>query len=134
MPPRIKDIAGKRFGRLVVSEVVSNKNEIRSKLNRKFRSSGCVFKCYCDCGNISFVGEYELKKGSIKSCGCLRQISPFFRGLNINLMDIPTEVIKCLRAYYKLRKRIKLKKDFPMMRSERELIEWRKALEDVYSY
>lgn len=35
--------------------------------------SGCVvWKCKCDCGNIKEVLADELKKGLVKSCGCLR--------------------------------------------------------------
>lgn len=27
--------------------------------------------CRCECGTISVIPEYDLKKGSVKSCGCL---------------------------------------------------------------
>ena len=32
-----------------------------------------VFKCKCDCGNIAFVKSENLRRGSTKSCGCLRK-------------------------------------------------------------
>lgn len=31
------------------------------------------WKCKCDCGNITIVSAYELRKGLTKSCGCLRK-------------------------------------------------------------
>jgi hypothetical protein len=62
-PPkrRIKvDLAGKRFGRLTVLEFdLSN------------RSPHWI--CRCDCGALKSIGEHELKKGCVGSCGCLQR-------------------------------------------------------------
>lgn len=32
-----------------------------------------VWKCQCDCGNITYVVERDLKNGNTRSCGCLRR-------------------------------------------------------------
>ena len=55
------ELTGKRFGRLtVVCKEYKNKN------HRWF------WKCLCDCGNYSVVDGEKLRRGTTKSCGCLR--------------------------------------------------------------
>lgn len=54
----IKDITGKRFGKLVV-ESFSHTN-----------SNGAYWNCLCDCGNRVVVNGGNLRNGT-KSCGCL---------------------------------------------------------------
>lgn len=57
---RFKNLIGKRFGKLVVLEKTSK------------RCGGCVvWKCKCDCGNITFVQTNNLTQGNSTSCGCL---------------------------------------------------------------
>lgn len=59
--PKLIDLAGKRFGRLValsVSHVV----------NRRYH-----WNCGCDCGNSKVVAGADLKWGKTKSCGCFRR-------------------------------------------------------------
>lgn len=58
---KIKDISGKRFGRLLAIEVVGKD---------KHRNS--VWRCMCDCGNETFVACGSLTAGNIRSCGCLK--------------------------------------------------------------
>lgn len=59
----IKDLAGQRFGRLIVLET--------------FRENNITYcKCRCDCGNEKIVQNNNLKNGHVKSCGCLRKESP----------------------------------------------------------
>lgn len=53
---------GKKFGKLTVLEEC----EERSK-NEK------LYKCICDCGNITYVRGSPLRNGHTKSCGCLRK-------------------------------------------------------------
>lgn len=53
------DISNQRFGKLVALSVVK-KNGRR------------VWKCKCDCGNITFRPGYELR-GQSKSCGCINR-------------------------------------------------------------
>ena len=56
-----KDLTGQRFGKLVVIERAgSNKHKC------------CVWKCKCDCGNITYTTTQYLKKGDTRSCGCIR--------------------------------------------------------------
>lgn len=54
------DLAGKRFGKLVV---------LRKTDGRKRRS--ILWECRCDCGNICLKPANELNAGTAKSCGCL---------------------------------------------------------------
>ena len=56
---KIKDITGQRFGKLVVLE------QLDKRYNRQV-----VWKCQCDCGNITEVAGGNLRSGHIKSCGC----------------------------------------------------------------
>lgn len=50
------DIRGQRFGRLIAKEYIG----------------GHKWRCVCDCGCISYVRASSLRRGSTKSCGCLR--------------------------------------------------------------
>ena len=56
---KIKDITGKRFGKLVVVEMTEK------RVNRHV-----VWRCVCDCGNECFVRSTVLTTGRTKSCGC----------------------------------------------------------------
>lgn len=51
---------GERFGRLQVVECV-NKNKNGAK----------IYHCICDCGNEKDAIGAELRRGKVKSCGCL---------------------------------------------------------------
>lgn len=53
--PKLVDITGLRFGRLVVIE----------------RRPKSHWLCACDCGGSSIVKGANLKNGSTKSCGCI---------------------------------------------------------------
>jgi len=61
----VVDIAGKRFGKLVVIN--------RSWSKRKYH--GIIWNCKCDCGNTVEVLASSLINGNTKSCGCLKKIS-----------------------------------------------------------
>lgn len=54
---RIKDLTGRRFGKLVVIEML-----------KKGKA-----KCVCDCGNTKIIATSSLKAGLTKSCGCVRK-------------------------------------------------------------
>lgn len=54
-----KDIAGEKYGRLLVLEYVGSKN------------GKAVWRCKCDCGNYKNVTGDSLRSGKVKSCGCL---------------------------------------------------------------
>lgn len=56
----LKDMTGKRFGRLTVLKLA----EIRTE---------AMWLCRCDCGELTTVAGSELRKGGTKSCGCGRK-------------------------------------------------------------
>lgn len=56
------DLAGKRFGRLVALKPEGH------SVNGNVR-----WLCRCDCGNYATVDGFELRRGTTKSCGCLRR-------------------------------------------------------------
>lgn len=62
---RSKNELGKRYYRLVVIAKASNQEfpEEQSKTR---------WLCQCDCGNKTEVFGYQLRKGTVRSCGCLR--------------------------------------------------------------
>lgn len=60
----IKDLTGKRYGRLVVIEL----HEKRKTGN----GTTLYWKCRCDCGNETVSLGNGLKNGDTKSCGCLK--------------------------------------------------------------
>lgn len=61
---RAVNIAGRRFGRLIVRELVAR------------QSGESYWKCDCDCGAAAVVTLRNLRSGSSKSCGCLRKFNP----------------------------------------------------------
>lgn len=64
-----KVVPGQRYGMLTALE----------EMNERV-SGRIVWKCQCDCGNITYITATHLKKGDTKSCGCA--------GAHTNLMDI----------------------------------------------
>lgn len=55
---KANDYSGKRFGHLVALERVANTPQ------------GCaVWKCRCDCGNITHVRSSNLQSGAVQTCG-----------------------------------------------------------------
>jgi hypothetical protein len=56
-------IARQRFGRLVVL----------AETNYRDRTQSIRWLCQCDCGNLCLATRTALRRGSKKSCGCLRK-------------------------------------------------------------
>ena len=56
------NLVGRRFIRLVVLE----------EAEKKARQTHRMWKCQCDCGNITIVSQTHLLSGHTTSCGCLR--------------------------------------------------------------
>lgn len=56
---KVKDLAGQRFGRLVVLYDTGER-----------KSRNVVWRCKCDCGNEVDVAGYSLTSGNTTSCGC----------------------------------------------------------------
>ena len=59
-PPR-KELEGKRFGMLTVVDYAGK----RAGMHR--------WKCLCDCGKETIVGQTLLQSGKTRSCGCLQK-------------------------------------------------------------
>jgi hypothetical protein len=58
--PEALKLAGQRFVRLMAIEPVGSRG-----------STGVLWRCVCDCGNEAVVPAGTLRKGIVKSCGCL---------------------------------------------------------------
>lgn len=58
--PPLKEYIGKRFGMLTVIEYAGKKDGMHR------------WKCRCDCGRETIVGQTLLQSGQTKSCGCLQ--------------------------------------------------------------
>jgi len=58
---KIIDLTGQRFTRLVVL-----------KQNGRSKSRDVIWLCKCDCGKETSATGVDLKRGTTKSCGCLR--------------------------------------------------------------
>lgn len=56
--PKIKDLSGQRFGKLVVQNIVKNRGHTS-------------WLCKCDCGKSKIILSTNLMQGYTKSCGCL---------------------------------------------------------------
>ena len=84
--PPLKDYVGKRFHKLTVIEYAGKKNGMHR------------WRCRCDCGNETVVGQTLLQSGKTKSCGCLKRekrVDPnekpcykgFVEGTNVGILE-----------------------------------------------
>lgn len=81
--PARKDYIGKRFGRLTVTSYAGK----RDGMHR--------WRCVCDCGNETVVGQTLLQTGKTKSCGCLQ--AEVYRD-NLKLIDgTSVTILKTMR-------------------------------------
>ena len=64
----MKDLLGKRFGSLTVTEYAGTVKQ--SENSNKVRN---LWKCVCDCGNEIVVRDNNLITGTTRSCGCRRK-------------------------------------------------------------
>ena len=62
----IKDITGKRFGKLVAIRPIDNKK-------KQIKNTAIYWMCKCDCGNVKIINGVALRNGNTKSCGCSRR-------------------------------------------------------------
>ena len=77
MNARIKDITGQRFGRLEALEPTDKRS-----------GSNVVWKCQCECGNVCEVDGANLRRGHVKSCGCLRsELAASRRAARVDYVD-----------------------------------------------
>lgn len=58
------ELLNERFGKLTVTEFMGTDKK------------GTIWKCLCDCGKEKIACGHLLKRGSIKSCGCLGRGGP----------------------------------------------------------
>ena len=85
----MKNLIGKRYGRLTVIENTGKKAHSREN----------IYLCQCYCGNTIEVRSGLLSQGKVKSCGCLyketrkkdmselNQAKKYIDGINIDLFD-----------------------------------------------
>lgn len=66
MAVRIESLVGSRFGKLVVQKPHATKRD---------SDGGLKYWCECDCGKWAIVTARKLRRGSTKSCGCLKHQS-----------------------------------------------------------
>lgn len=59
----MKDLTGQRFGKLIVIERNGRKDTY------------ALWKCKCDCGNITIVRSSHLLSGHTTSCGCYKKVA-----------------------------------------------------------
>ena len=59
--PPLKDFVGRRFGMLTVLEYAGKQDGMHR------------WRCRCDCGRETVVGQTPLQSGHTKSCGCLQK-------------------------------------------------------------
>lgn len=65
------DLAGQTFGNLTANNIVG-----------KRENGAALWRCSCLCGGGSVVEAAALRRGSIKSCGCLQKKSATTHGLS----------------------------------------------------
>jgi hypothetical protein len=61
VPPEGKNVIGQMFGRLIAVEYYGK------------CGSSEAWLCRCSCGGFKVAKLYELQRGKVKSCGCLRR-------------------------------------------------------------
>lgn len=85
--PPLKDYIGKRFHMLTVTEYAGKYDGMHH------------WKCRCDCGNETIVGQTRLQSGKTRSCGCLVRrksidisknifYKGFFENTNIGILEM----------------------------------------------
>lgn len=74
----VKDLTGRRFGRLLILE--------RDFLAEEERGiSGAIWKCQCDCGVVKSCLGTTLLRNTLRSCGCLARELAGERGRQLAL-------------------------------------------------
>lgn len=58
----LEGMVGKKFGQLTIVEITGKSNQHKRRL----------VNCVCDCGKYKLTPLTYLKRGQLKSCGCLR--------------------------------------------------------------
>ena len=71
MNKKIKNIAGQKFGRLLVLSFAGSNSDHKAQWN-----------CLCDCGNNAIVSGKHMRKGNTVSCGCVKHETDHSRFLS----------------------------------------------------
>ena len=87
---RAKNIAGEKFGRLTALYPF-----------KSLKYSGYEWDCVCECGRHKEVLLSHLKKGVVRSCGCLSDASRFAHG-RFNPFDVPKELVEANKLQNKI--------------------------------
>ena len=74
-----KDLTNQFFGKLKVIEATEKRSG----------AGYIVWKCQCECGNISFVNTNDLTTGNTTSCGCIHSRGEEYIGKILSLNNIP---------------------------------------------
>lgn len=110
---RGEDLSGRRFGKLVVIE----EDGFFTKTNGK---RARLWKCKCDCGNITRVQHSYLKSGDTNSCGCINSIG------NLTINKLLTLSGKNFKAEYTFNNFVcnsgKYRFDFALLDNENKLL------------
>lgn len=67
--PKLVDLSGRQFHRLTVIDMSHRRHR------RDTTGTHIYWRCMCECGTITTVAAQSLRRGSTKSCGCLRSES-----------------------------------------------------------
>lgn len=68
------NIEGQRFGNLIAI----------NSTNKRASNGSVIWKCKCDCGNITYVPQNNLSRGHTTSCGCNKD--NYTNSLKINII------------------------------------------------
>ena len=97
----VKDEVGKKYGRLTVIARAAS-------LNGRERAH---WLCKCECGNEKVIGGHDLRRGRVKSCGCLLKEQPS--------STLPNGEAAFRRMYYQYKKSAERRElDFPLSKHE----------------
>lgn len=88
--PRKLNLIGQHFERLMVIEETKERD----------RRGGVIWKCKCDCGNLTTASSSDLRSGHKKSCGCLNKEKIAAIGRN-NLKDLTGQTFGVLTVQSK---------------------------------
>lgn len=98
--PKIKDLTGQKFGRLLALSLTEERRNHRA-----------VWRCQCDCGNYKNVSSKLLLNNTTKSCGCL------YKELKNNIRELGESNLSSLYSNYRYGARTR-KLDFLLTRKE----------------
>ena len=65
----VVDLVGQKFGKLLVTSFEGTNNRRQA-----------LWNCQCDCGNTKIASGANLKRGNVKSCGCLLKEAAILKG------------------------------------------------------